>query len=211
MNTSQKGIDLIKSFEGCRLAAYKDPAGILTIGYGHTKGVTADMKITWDQADAYLLEDLKAAEAAVSKKSYDWNQNEFDALVSFTFNCGTGNLTKLVKSGKRTKEEISDALLLYNKAGGKVLEGLSRRRKAEKELFDAPVCTEVAESYPAYTGPAAHLDTILKVIGVPAAYIGSYKKRRPLAEANAISNYQVTDRQNLDLIALARAGKLVKV
>lgn len=208
MNTSQKGIDLIKTFEGCKLAAYKDPAGILTIGYGHTKGVTADQKITWDQADAYLLEDLKAAESAVSKKPYDWKQNEFDALVSFTFNCGSGNLTKLVKSGKRTKEEISAALLLYNKAGGKVLAGLTRRRQAEKDLFDTPICTEV---YPAYIGPAAHLDTILKAIGVPAAYIGSYKKRRPLAEANGIANYQGTARQNLDLIALARAGKLVKV
>lgn len=208
MKTSQKGIDLIKSFEGLRLTAYKDPVGILTIGYGHTKGVTESMKITGDQADAYLLEDLKMAEAAVSKKPYEWNQNEFDALVSFTFNCGSGNLTKLVKSGKRTREEISAALLLYNKAGGKELAGLTRRRKAEKELFDTPICTEV---YPAYTGPAAHLDTILKAVGVPAAYIGSYKKRRPLAEANGFVNYQGTARQNLDLIALARAGKLVKV
>lgn len=211
MNTSQKGIDMIKLFEGLRLTAYKDPVGVLTIGYGHTKGVTEGMKITQDRADAYLLEDLKAAESAVSKKPYDWNQNEFDALVSFTFNCGSGNLTKLVKSGKRTKEEISAALLLYNKAGGKELAGLTRRRKVEKELFDTPICTEVTESYPAYTGPAAHLDTILKAIGVPAAYIGSYKKRRPLAEANGFTNYQGTARQNLDLIALARAGKLVKV
>lgn len=210
MKTSQKGIDLIKSFEGCRLTAYKDPVGILTIGYGHTKGVTEGMKITQAQANAYLLEDLEMAEAAVSNKAYEWNQNEFDALVSFTFNCGSGNLTKLVKSSKRTKEEISAALLLYNKAGGKVMAGLTRRRKAEKELFDTPVWKDL-EFYPAYIGPAAHLDTILKAIGVPAAYRGSYKKRRPLAEANGISQYEGTARQNLDLIALARAGKLVKV
>ena len=208
MKTSQKGIDLIKSFEGLHLTAYKDTAGVLTIGYGHTKGLSEGMKITKDQAEAYLLEDLKAAESAVIKKPYEWNQNEFDALVSFTFNCGSGNLTKLVKSGKRTKEEISDALLLYNKAGGKELAGLARRRQAEKDLFDTPICTEV---YPAYTGEPAHLDTILKSVGVPAAYIGSYKKRRPLAEANGIAGYQGTARQNLDLIALARAGKLVKV
>lgn len=211
MKTSQKGIDLIMGFEGCKLSAYQDPAGVWTIGYGHTKGVKPDMKITKDEAFEFLIEDLQAAEAAVSKKPYEWNQNEFDALVSFTFNCGSGNLTKLVKSGKRTKEEISEALLLYNKAGGKELAGLTRRRQAEKDLFVTPICTEVAGCYPAYIGPAAHLDTILKAVGVPTAYIGSYKKRRPLAEANGISNYQGTARQNLDLIALARAGKLVKV
>lgn len=137
MKISEKGLNLIKSFEGCKLTAYKDPYGVLTIGYGHTKGVKSTDKITQTKADEFLKEDVATSEKAVNNLSkwYKFNQNEFDALVSFTFNCGSGNLLKLVKNGKRNKGQIADAILLYNKSGGQVLSGLNKRRKAERQLF----------------------------------------------------------------------------
>ena len=137
MKTSQRGINLIKQFEGVRLTAYKCPAGVYTIGYGHTRGVTRGMKITEEEASAYLTADLLNSEKAVERYDsvYHWNQNEFDALVSFTFNCGATNLRSLLRNGKRNRSQIAETLPLYRKAGGKVLKGLERRRAAEKALF----------------------------------------------------------------------------
>ena len=137
MKTSEKGLALIKSFEGCKLEAYKCPAGVWTIGYGHTAGVKKGMKITQAQADSFLKSDVEKYETYVNNKNLNLNQNQFDALVSFTYNCGAGNLSTLVKG--RTLAEISNALLLYNKASGKVLAGLKRRREAERALFITPV------------------------------------------------------------------------
>lgn len=133
MKTSSKGIELIKSFEGCRLTAYLCPAGVWTIGYGHTAGVKAGQKITQSQADAYLVSDLEKYEGYVNKTGLKLNQNQFDALVSFTYNCGVGNLKILIRN--RTLEQISQAILLYNKSNGKILQGLVRRRQAEHDLF----------------------------------------------------------------------------
>ena len=133
MKTSKKGIDLIKSFEGCRLTAYKCPAGVWTIGYGHTAGVKSGQIITQEQADAYLASDLEKYERYVEETGLQLKQNQFDALVSFAYNCGNGNLKTLIRN--RSLEQIAEALLLYNKANGKVLSGLTRRRKAERELF----------------------------------------------------------------------------
>ena len=137
MKTSQRGINLIKQFEGVRLTAYKCPAGVYTIGYGHTRGVTRGMKITEEEASAYLTADLRNSEKAVERYDniYHWNQNEFDALVSFTFNCGAANLRSLLRNGRRNRSQIAATLPLYRKAGGKVLKGLERRRAAEKALF----------------------------------------------------------------------------
>lgn len=137
MKTSQRGINLIKQFEGVRLTAYKCPAGVYTIGYGHTHGVTRGMKITEEEASAYLTADLRNSEKAVERYDsiYHWNQNEFDALVSFTFNCGAANLRSLLRNGRRNRSQIAATLPLYRKAGGKVLKGLERRRAAEKALF----------------------------------------------------------------------------
>lgn len=137
MKTSQRGINLIKQFEGVRLTAYKCPAGVYTIGYGHTRGVKRGMKITEEEASAYLTADLLNSEKAVERydSAYHWNQNEFDALVSFTFNCGAANLRSLLRNGKRNRSQIAETLPLYRKAGGKVLKGLERRRAAEKALF----------------------------------------------------------------------------
>ena len=137
MKTSQRGINLIKQFEGVRLTAYKCPAGVYTIGYGHTHGVQRGMKITEEEASAYLTADLLNSEKAVERYDsvYHWNQNEFDALVSFTFNCGAANLRSLLRNGRRNRSQIAETLPLYRKAGGKVLKGLERRRAAEKALF----------------------------------------------------------------------------
>ena len=139
MIISQKGIDLIKKFEGCRLKAYKDPANVWTIGFGHTKGVKAGDEITQEQADKLLRDDLAVYETKVDKydNKYHWNQNQFDALVSFAYNIGS--IDQLTSNGRRSIKTISDKILEYNKAGGKKLEGLARRRKAEKALFDEAV------------------------------------------------------------------------
>ncbi len=144
MKTSQNGIDLIKQFEGCRLTAYKCPAGVWTIGYGHTAGVQAGQSITQEQADAYLREDLARFEQHVGTyDKYHWNQNEFDALISFAYNIG--NIDQLTANGTRNKDTIADKMLLYNKAGGKVLGGLSKRRNAERVLFVMPCVVEPKE------------------------------------------------------------------
>lgn len=135
---SQNGLNLIKEFEGCRLTAYKCPAGVWTIGYGHTGGVTSGMKISQQKADEFLFSDCQKFVGYVNNPSYvplteQLNQNQFDALVSFAFNCGQGNLKTLCAN--RSLAQIADKLLLYNKGGGKVLAGLTRRRNRERELF----------------------------------------------------------------------------
>ncbi len=138
MKTSQKGVDLIKSFEGCRLSAYKCPAGVWTIGYGHTGNVCKGMAITQEKAEALLREDLVKFELKVSKygPQYEWNQNEFDALVSFAYNIGS--IDQLTDRGRRSREAIAEKILQYNKANGKALNGLVRRRKEERALFLTP-------------------------------------------------------------------------
>lgn len=133
MKISNKGIELIKQFEGCVLHAYKDPIGVWTIGYGHTVGVKKGQVLTQKQADEFLKNDLVIYEKHVDRTKLSLNQNQYDSLVSFTYNCGVGSLQMLVKG--RTLTEIGNALLLYNKAGGRVLNGLVRRRKAEQDLF----------------------------------------------------------------------------
>ena len=135
LKTGQAGLNLIKQFEGCRLKAYKCPAGVWTIGYGHTAGVKAGQTITQAQADKMLVEDVERFEKNVNKyyEKYRWSQNEFDALVSFAFNLGS--IDKLTAGGTRSREVIAEKMLQYNKAGGKVLAGLTRRRQVERELF----------------------------------------------------------------------------
>lgn len=133
MNVSDNGLDIIKRYEGCRLKAYKDPAGIWTIGYGHTNGVVEGMRISQQQADDFLYEDVQKVVSFLNSKGREWTQNEFDALISFGYNCGVGNLNKLMKD--RTPEQIGAKMLEYRYAGGKILKGLERRRKDEQALF----------------------------------------------------------------------------
>ena len=145
----QAGLALIKQCEGCRLAAYKCSAGVWTIGYGHTAGVHSGMTITQAQADAYLQQDIAKFEGYVNNPAYvpittNLNQNQFDALVSFAFNLGAGNLRKLCKG--RTAAQIARTMPNYNKANGRVLAGLKRRRAAEQALFNKPVSAAPAQN-----------------------------------------------------------------
>ena len=136
MKTSDTGIKLIKQFEGLRLKAYKavSTEKYYTIGYGHySADVKPNMEITEACAELFLRYDLEKTENIVNNCNRTWNQNQFDALVSFTYNCGQANLYKLIRN--RTNEQIAETMLLYRKAGGKVLNGLVKRRKAERELF----------------------------------------------------------------------------
>lgn len=146
MKINDAGLKLIEEFEGCRLTAYKPVAAekYWTIGYGHYgKDVYQGMKITQAQAEAYLKSDVARFETAVNNLNRSWTENQFSALVSFTYNCGEGNLKTLCKN--RTADEIASKMLLYNKgADGKVLNGLVRRRKAEKELFQSGSTTAKA-------------------------------------------------------------------
>lgn len=142
----QAGLALIKQFEGCRLAAYQCSAGVWTIGYGHTAGVHKGMKITQAQAEEYLKHDVAKFEKYVNNPSYvpftdKLNQNQFDALVSFAFNLGQGNVKKLCTG--RVMNQIPSAMQQYCKAAGKTLPGLQRRRKAEAALYNKKVesCT----------------------------------------------------------------------
>ena len=146
MNTGEKGIELIKSFEGCRLTAYRDSVGIWTIGYGHTAGVEQGMTITQAKAEGLLKNDLVIYENYVKKYiTYALNQNQFDALVSFTYNLGGGNLQKSDLRKYLNAGNLQAAADEFDKwvyAGGKKLSGLVRRRAAEKALFLTPVKEE---------------------------------------------------------------------
>ena len=140
MNISENGINLIKRFEGCRLKAYRCPAGVLTIGYGHTgSDVSNGMVISQEKAENMLKMDLAVHCNNVTKLvKVPLNQNQFDALVSFEYNVGygalsTSTLLRLLNQGKYTEASKQFERWVY--AGDKPLEGLKRRRKAEKELF----------------------------------------------------------------------------
>lgn len=140
MHVSDRGVALVAKYEGCRLEAYKCPAGVWTIGYGHTAGVKeGDRLASEDAAKELLKEDLGKyggyVNACVKKGliGFSLTQNMFDALTSFCYNCGNGNLQKLVAD--RDAQTVADKLLLYNKGGGKVLSGLARRREEERALF----------------------------------------------------------------------------
>lgn len=147
MKVSENGIKLIKQFEGCKLSAYLDAAGVPTIGYGHTKGVKIGQKITQEEAEVLLKEDLEKFDANVtyydSTYNYKFNQNEHDALTSFVFNIGS--LRGLTNRGKRTKYQIAQKIQAYVNAGGKKMAGLVKRRKAEYDLFITPVVNAVAK------------------------------------------------------------------
>lgn len=140
MKTSQNGIELIKKFEGCRLETYICPAGVFTIGYGHTGAdVKSGMKITQEEAETLLKNDLKAFEKGVQRIiKKELTQNQFDALVSFAYNLGLENLKKSTLAKLINQDKIKEAANQFERwvyANGVKLNGLIRRRKAEKELF----------------------------------------------------------------------------
>lgn len=146
MVTSQKGIDLIKKWEGFYNLAYLDPVGVWTIGYGTTNSdfnitnvrIKQGLYISEALAEKWLKASLnKKYEPLVNKynKIYNFTQNEFDALVSFCYNIGS--IDQLTKNGTRSKEEIRNHFLAYSNAGGKQLQGLLNRRKDELNLFNS--------------------------------------------------------------------------
>ena len=139
MKTSKQGIELIKSFEGLRLRAYVCPAGVLTIGWGHTKGVKAGMVIDLAEAERMLADDIAIAERCVNCDAENLNQNQFDALVSFVFNVRvsayrSSKLRRLVVNNPNNPA-IADEFGRWKYANKIVLPGLVRRRKAESDLY----------------------------------------------------------------------------
>jgi lysozyme len=156
MNISQAGIDMIKKAEGCILHCYKDSVGVPTIGYGHTGGVYLGQTISQQKAEDLLKQDLKRFVDAVNGLGLKLNQNQFDALVSFSFNLGAGNLKELVKG--RSLSQIADTIPQYCHAGGEVLDGLVKRRAAEKALFLKPV--PVVHPYPGHVIKKGSTNTI---------------------------------------------------
>ena len=139
MRISEKGINLIKKFEGLRLEAYLDSVDIPTIGYGHTRGIKLGQTITQEQADAFLEEDIHEFELAIQRLVHvNLTQNQFDALVSFTFNLGIGSLKQSTLLKKLNAGDITGAANEFNRwtyAGGKKLTGLVKRRSAERLMF----------------------------------------------------------------------------
>lgn len=217
MKVSNECILLIKQFEGCRLTAYKCPAGVWTIGYGHTAGVTEGMKISQAQAELFLLDDLQKYANRVSKydSKYRWTQNEFDALVSFCYN--VGSIDQLTANGTRSRQVIAEKMLLYNKGGGKVLAGLVRRRNAERDLFtrnekeeNKALNKEVSPAlnegiyYPKYNGTTKSIVEALKSLGIDS----SYKYREKIAVANSIACYIGAADQNTLMLKKLKDGVL---
>jgi len=137
VNMSGDIIDMIASFEGFRRTAYDD-FGQLSIGYG-TKATSKNQTMTEEEARKELTKQVMQARTivlkAAEKHGYDWSENQIDALTSFTYNLGQGNLNQLLENGTRGNEEISEMMLEYDKADGKTLGGLTKRRKAEADLF----------------------------------------------------------------------------
>lgn len=143
MKLDSRGLQFIKSLEGCKLTAYRDVGGKLTIGIGHTgKDVKVGMAITEEQAMLIFKKDISKFEKHVNKyhEIYNFNQNQFNALVSFAFNIG--NIDQLTKNGTRTIQEISNKLTSYTYCNGKYSSGLYNRRRKEQHLFNEQVFTK---------------------------------------------------------------------
>ena len=141
MKISNNGLDLVKHFEGLVLEAYKCPAGVWTIGYGHTKDVQPGDSWSEDHADHMLEVEMEEYEKYINDLvTVELNQNQFDAMVSWVYNLGVGNLQsstllKVLNAGDYAG--VPEQIMRWNKAGRKTLEGLTRRRQAEADLFVA--------------------------------------------------------------------------
>lgn len=139
MKLSQRGLNFIKHFEGCKLKAYLDPAGITTIGYGNTRIARLDLEISRYQAETLLKEDIRIKEIEVNRLNLTLNQDQFDAIVSFVFNLGIGNLKRstLYKLLQKNPNNFMIAFEFpkWRRANGKVIPGLERRRKHEAQMY----------------------------------------------------------------------------
>ena len=205
---SQNGIDLIISFEGLNLKAYKPVSTekYYTIGYGHYgSDVKKDMVIDKKKAIELLKNDCRKFENNVNKYQphYNFNQNQYDAMVSFAYNIGS--IDGLTKNGTRSIEEIEKAIPLYNKAGGKVLKGLTVRRNKELDLFKKGNTNNIY--YPPYTGTSLSIIDALKSVGEKDT---SYNHRKQIAKTNGVLEYKGSKQQNELLLSLLIVGKLLK-
>ena len=139
MKLGEKGTEILKYFEGCRLEAYQDSVGVWTIGYGHTKGVLEGMTITQEGAEQLLQTELEEYEGYIEKYvTVPLTQNQFDALVVWVYNLGPTNFrnsTLLKELNAGNYNAAGQEITRWNKAGGKVLAGLVKRREAEAQLF----------------------------------------------------------------------------
>lgn len=171
---SSNGLALTKSFEGLELKAYQDSVGVWTIGYGHTgTDVKRGLVITEPQADILLAADVAWAVTAVNKAvTSAIDQNQFDAMVDFTFNLGAANFTsstllRLVNAGDFTGAAAQ--FIRWNKAKGKVLAGLTRRRQAETDLFNTPVAAGALRAAAAKAPMKAAAKSAVKTVAARAA------------------------------------------
>jgi len=143
MKISERGKDLIKLFEGCRLKAYDDGVGVWTIGYGHTVGVKPGDEITQEQADEWFSEESEQFSNKVQVLVLvEVNQNQFDALVSLAYNIGVGALSRstlLRKLNAGDYQGAAEQFDVWNRGGGKVMIGLVRRREQERKLFEEAI------------------------------------------------------------------------
>ena len=193
--------------------------GRFEIGWGITsadkeitgKTIKRGMTISQATADRWLIESLeKKYTPKVLKYGYQLNDNEFGALLSFCYNIGS--IGQLTDYGKRSKKTIAQKMLLYNKAGGRVLLGLKRRREAEHNLFLTPVKEEKPMEkenivyFKKYTGKKEGIVAILDDKG----YDSSFASRKKIAKLNGISDYTGTAEQNTKMVKLIREGKLIK-
>lgn len=201
MKTNEAGLQLIKKWESCRLVAYKDSGGVLTIGWGHTSAagepkVLPRMKITQQEADDILARDLATFEAAVAKHiTADLNENQFSACVSLCYNIGPGNFAKssvarFINAGRMA--DAADAFALWNRDDGKVLAGLIKRRADEAALFlkedgktEAP-----AKAIETPAGKPLSLSTTNIAAGVAAAATVSASAKEIANNASAVFSGQ---------------------
>jgi len=222
MKINQATMKLIKEFEGCHLRSYQDAVGVWTIGWGITSAdrditgrtIHRGMVITQPTAEKWLKESLEEKYLPKVMKYdhiYHWNENEAGALTSFAYNIGS--IDQLTDHGKRSKETIAKKMLLYNKADGRVLLGLKRRREAEHNLFLTPVKEEnkpmekeTITYFKKYTGKH---DGIVKILNAKG-YDSSFESRAKIAKLNGIKNYTGTAEQNTKMVKLIREGKLIK-
>lgn len=143
MNISEQGLELIRQHEGCRLESYQDSVGIWTLGYGHTKGVQRGTACTQEQAEAWLMDDVKEAEACIAGNVLAFvplTQGEYDALASFIFNLGCRAFKNSTLLKKLLASDYDGASLEFRKwshAGGVELAGLVARREAERQMFES--------------------------------------------------------------------------
>jgi len=147
MKISQEGIALIKHYEGCKLESYQCSAGVWTIGYGSTKNVKEGMSIDAEKAEQLLIKDLAIFEKEVANLvSVPLEQNQYDAIVSWTFNLGSSNLkasTMLKVLNNGVYEAVPEQLKRWNKVKGVVNDGLVKRRKSEALLFEGKDWTQI--------------------------------------------------------------------